>query len=419
MDMGYGHQRTAYPLRSFTFWGKVTNANNYQGISKRDRWLWEAARSFYEFISQFKGVPIIGNAGFSFLERFQKILSFYPKRDLSKPNFSLKLIYYFLKRGWGEDLISQLGENPIPLISTFFTPIFMAEVFNYPNDIYCVICDADIARTWVALDPAKSRIKYFAPNSWVVSRLKLYGVKEENIFFTGYPLPPENIGGEKMEILKSDISHRLANLDPKGIYRREYKPMIERHIGDLPHKPDHSLTIMFSMGGAGAQKEIVARYIKSLAPKIKSGEIKVVLAAGIRKDIHEYFLETIKYLGLAEFLNKNIELVFALSVTDYFGEFNRKLRKTDILWTKPSELSFYTALGLPIIIAPPIGAQEEYNRRWLLRLGSGMDQEDPDYADQWFFDFLESGRFADAAMQGFVEAEKLGTYNIQKIISKS
>ena len=60
-----------------------------------------------------------------------------------------------------------------------------------------------------------------------------------------------------------------------------------------------------------------------------------------------------------------------------------------------------------------------FNRRWLLRLGSAVDQDDPDYADQWIFDLLNSGWFAEAAMQGFVEVEKQGTYNIRKIISKN
>ncbi len=50
------------------------------------------------------------------------------------------------------------------------------------------------------------------------------------------------------------------------------------------------------------------------------------------------------------------------------------LRTTDILWTKPSELSFYTALGLPIIMTPPLGSQEEFNRKWLLTIASGTDQ---------------------------------------------
>ncbi len=90
------------------------------------------------------------------------------------------------------------------------------------------------------------------------------------------------------------------------------------------------------------------------------------------------------------------------------------MNKTDILWTKPSELSFYSGLGLPIIIAPSIGSQEDFNKKWILNLGAGILQENPKYADQWIFDYLNSGRFAEAAMQGFIEVEKLGTFNIQK-----
>ena len=417
VDMGYGHQRTAYSLKSLAFKDKVIMANNYEGIPDVDRGIWKLAKNFYESISDFKKFPFLGNIAFGVLEKFKKILSFYPKRNLSKPNFSLKLTSFFLKSGWGRDLITKLGKNPLPLISTFFMTAFMAEFFNYLGDIYCVVCDVDIARVWVSSKPAQSRIKYFAPNSWVVERLKLYGAKEENIFLTGYPLPLENIGSENLEIAKMDLGHRLLNLDPQKSYRKEYYPLIEKYVGLLPEESDHLLTIMFSVGGAGAQKEIVIKYIKSLAKKIKNQEIKVILMAGTRKNVYRYFLENIKIIGLENNLDKNIEIVFAETVDDYFSQFNQKLRKTDILWTKPSELSFYTALGLPIIIASPLGSQEFFNRRWLLRLGSAVDQDDPDYADQWIFDLLNSGWFAEAAMQGFVEVEKQGTYNIKKILS--
>jgi len=102
-----------------------------------------------------------------------------------------------------------------------------------------------------------------------------------------------------------------------------------------------------------------------------------------------------------------------------FGEcpwYDKKLRKTDILWTKPSELSFYTGLGIPTIIAPSIGSQEDFNRKWLQAIGAGVLQENPRYANQWIFDYLNSGRFAEAALDGFIEVEKLGTYNIKKIV---
>ena len=223
VDMGYGHQRTAYPLREIAFSQKVINANHYAGIPERDRIIWRATRQFYEFVSRLKRIPLFGDIVFFFLNRSQKILGYYPKRDLSRPNLSLRNVFFFLRRGWGKDLIKRLERTPLPIITTFFTPAFMAEHLNYPNDIYCVICDADVNRSWVSLYPKKSRIRYFAPCTWARDRLKLYGVRPENIFLTGYPLPRECLGAENLEILKQDFANRLVNLDPQKKYRKIYK----------------------------------------------------------------------------------------------------------------------------------------------------------------------------------------------------
>ena len=418
VNMGYGHQRTAYPLRNLTFEGKIINANDYQGIPEKDKAFWESMRRYYEALSRFSRIPLIGKATFSIYDEFQKILGFYPKRDLSKPNFALRQIYSLLKKGWGKDLIEKLKENPLPLISTFFTPAFMAEFFNYPGEIFCVVCDADISRTWAPINPGTSKIKYFAPTERVVERLKLYGVRSENIFLTGYPLPLENIGSEKMETLKEDLRHRILNLDPQKKYFEKYKILVEESLGALSEKSDHPLTIMFSVGGAGAQKEIAIQIVKSLRERIKRGEIKIILSAGIREKVKEYFEKEIGQELFLTNLDQNVEILYQEKIENYFKEFNQKLRKTDILWTKPSELSFYAALGLPIIIAPPIGSQEEFNKRWLLKSGFGALEENPSYTDQWLFDWLNRGYLAEAAMEGFVEGEKLGTINIEKIIEK-
>jgi len=415
--MGYGHQRTADNLKNL---GKIINANDYQGIPKKDKEIWQSTQKFYEFISNFKRIPFLGDLAFSIFDSFQKILAFYPKRDLSKPNFTLKNIYRLLKRGWGKHLIESLkSQNPkLPIISTFFTPAFMAEFFDYPGKIFLVVCDADIARTWAPFNPKKSKIVYFAPNKRVVERLKLYGVKEEKIFFTGYPLPKELIGSEKMEVLKENLKFRILNLDPKKKYFEKYKDLIKEKLGDLPKKSDHPLTLLFSIGGAGAQKEIGFKIIKSLKEKIKKGEIKIIISVGIKKNVRDYFLRKIEGLKMEKFLKKGIEIIFEEKIEDYFEKFNQALRKTDILWTKPSELSFYSVLGLPIIISPPIGSQEEFNKRYLLKSGFGMVQERPEYAEQWLFDWLEEGYLAEAAMEGFLEGEKLGFFKIEKIVSK-
>ena len=417
VNMGYGHQRTAYPLRDLAFKGEIINANSYQGIPEKDRKIWEGTRRFYEFISNFSRIPLVGKTAFSIYDKFQKILGFYPKRDLSQPNFNLKQIYSFFKKDWGKDLIEKLKINPLPLITTFFIPAFMAEFFNYPGEIFCVVCDADISRTWAPLNPKESKIKYFASTERVIERLKLYGVKEENIFLTGYPLPLENIGVSPpaggLEILKEDLRLRLLNLDPKKRYFEKYKTLIEEKVGKLPEKSDHPLTILFSVGGAGAQKEIAIKIVKSLRERIKRGEVKIILSAGIREKIKKYFEKNLAEIKLNEAKPHCAEIIFEKDIESYFQKFNQVLRKTDILWTKPSELSFYSALGIPIIISSPIGSQEEFNMRWLLKSGFGIFQENPNYTNQWLFDWLEKGYLAEAAMEGFVEGEKLGTLNIE------
>src|SRR3989338_1898511 len=411
VDMGYGHQRTAYPLRDIALGRLVINANNYLGIPKKDKSFWHNTRSFYEFISRFRRIHFMGERVYKIYDSLQRIVGYYPKRDLSKSNFSGKMMFSFIRTGWGHDLVINLAKNPVPIISTFFAPSFMAEEFKYPAPIYCVICDADIARAWVSLNPKESEIKYFASNNWTRDRLGLYGVKPENVILTGYPLPKENIG-RNLEIVKKDVSYRLLNLDPTDRYRRLYAPLIKANLGALPAMPNHPLTIMFSIDGAAAQKEIALQIIQSLKEKIKAKELRFIISVGTRQKLGEYFQRHIADLQLDGWLH----LLWAPTFREYFEKFNQALRTTDILMTKPSELSFYAGLGIPIVIAPPLGSQEDFNRRWLLHVGAGVDQGDAKYTDQWLFDMLDTGDLAELAMQGFVEIEKMGTYNIEKII---
>ena len=417
VNMGYGHQRTADNLRHLAYEGIIC-ANDYEGIPQKDRRLWNSSQKFYEAISIFKKVPLLGNLAFSlFLDYFQKVPPFYPKRDLSEPSLQVKQIYSFMANGWGRDLIERLKKNPLPLVSTFFTPAFMAEFFDYPGEIFCVVCDTDITRAWAPLDPAKSKIKYFAPTERVAERLKLYGVRPENVFLTGFPLPLENTGRDQ-EILKQDLRVRLFNLDPQKKFFKKYYPLIKERLGGLPLKSNHVLTLMFAVGGAGAQKEIGVKILKSLAKKIKQGKIKVILSCGARKAVRDCFQNSIKALGLDAFSGKMPEVLYSETMEGYFSDFNASLRQTDILWTKPSELSFYASLGLPIIIAPTIGSHEEFNKRWLLKSNFGILQKNPGFVQEWLFDLIDQGYLAERAFEGFLEGESQGTFNIQKIVEK-
>ncbi len=418
VDMGYGHQRAAYPLRRFSPTGKVLIANNYEGIPKKDYRLWNSTQKLYESISRMKNIPLIGKYIFDAMDYFQRIPKFYPRRDLSKPSLQVNTIYKTIRRGWGKDLVQFLNREDIPLISTFFTISYMAEYHGFKNDIYQVICDSDISRAWAPLNPKKSRIKYFAPNQRVVERLELYGVKPENIFLTGFPLPEENMGGDDLALLRRDIAERIINLDPEYHYRQKYAETVKQFLKDIKiearHK--HPLTLAFAVGGAGAQKHIAEQILASLQKKLLTGEINLNLVAGTRNDVYLYFKDCIKRLGLESVFEKNIKIIFSSDKEDYFNMLNETLRTTDALWTKPSELVFYSAFGLPIIMAPSVGSQEEYNRSWLKTIGAGISQNDPHYTSEWLFDWIKSGWLAEAAMSGYLDNRQFGVANIEDIL---
>ncbi|MDD5043176.1 MAG: hypothetical protein PHD51_00705 [Patescibacteria group bacterium] len=420
VNMGYGHDRAAYPLKDFAR-GGIIIANNYKGIPKKDEKIWRESRKFYEFISRFRHVPIVGEYAFSLFDKWQSIPPFYPRRDLSAANFQTKQTYSLIRRKkWGEDLIKLLNrENGSrPLITTFFVVAFMAEYFNYGGDIYCQICDADISRNWAPLYPQKSRINYLAPNRRVVERLKLYGVKEEQIHLTGFPLPKENIGGPGLATLKEDIGYRIYNLDPQKRYVSQFRHTIKFHLGEdnFPQKSSHPLTVTFAVGGAGAQRELGAEILDSLKNDIKKERVKVNLVAGIRNEVFLYFKKAIASCGLEKCFGECVDIIFDVDKFKYFQKFNESLRSTDVLWTKPSELSFYTGLGLPIIMAPSVGSQEDFNRIWLKSVGGGITQNNPRYANEWLFDWIESGWLARAAMEGFTDAPKLGAYKVEETV---
>ncbi len=417
VDMGYGHQRAAYPLKDIAFGGKIINANSYAGIPKKDLKVWRQSQSFYNFISRFKNVPLVGKYAFAAFDKFQSIPPFYPKRNLSHPNFQLLSSYSLIKKGWGQHFVKKIKKEKIPLVTTFFLPAYMAEEHGFEQDIYLIICDTDISRAWAPLHPSLSRIKYLAPNYRVAERLRLYGVPQENIILSGFPLPKENLGTEKLEILKKDFQERLAALDPEEKYIEKYKKSFHKpEIKKSRAKRKRPLTLMFAVGGAGAQRELGVTLTESFARDIKEERLKIILVAGIHNDVNAYFQDNLKKIGLGGQINKGIEIIFASNKEDYFQKFNLALRRTDVLWTKPSELSFYVALGLPIIIAPPIGSQEKFNRQWLTVIGAGISQEDPRYAHEWFWQWQQGGILAKAAISGYLEAEKYGTFNIEKIL---
>ncbi len=408
VDMGYGHQRAAYPLKDIAH-ERILTANKGHMISYDETKLWEKTRYMYEFVSRVKEIPIIGKPAWGMYDKFQKISPLFPFRDLSKPTLQTYAVSRFIKKGLCSSLIDYIKKKDLPMVATHPFPALAAQYYGLDN-IYCVVTDTDINRIWVPENSKENRITFFAPCIHVAVRLREYGIKEEKIILTGFPLPKENIGGNDYSILKKDLAARIYNLDPNKAFMKSHKELLDKKLP--PIKKSHPLTITYLVGGAGAETSIGIKIAKSLRKKILSDKIKLNLVAGVRMDVRSKFLEKLQKLGL----NNKVNVIFSLSKKDYFSKINKELRTTDIIWTKPSEMSFFAGLGIPVIIAPPIGAHEEYNKKWLNHIAAGFVQEDPEYVNDWLFYWMENGRLAEAAYDGWSKAPTLGTYKIEKNI---
>ena len=412
-DMGYGHQRAVYPLRHLAE-GKIITVGSDASIPESERRLWRRMTGAYEFLSRSKGIPVIGPRLFSLLDSMLKIPSFYPLRDLSASSFQANLLESLVDKGLCQGMLATVSTKNIPLVTSFYAPAIAADRRGF-NPVYCIVCDADINRVWVARAPWESRIGYFAPCGKAAQRLKAYGVPEERIHLTGFPLPLELLGDKNLGVLKSNLARRLRRLDPHGKFHARHGRNVEHFLGSETGAGGAGpITITFAVGGAGAQMEVGKRIAFSLRHRIRAGEVRLNLVAGIRDGVNCYF-QSVK----AEIAPDSdaIRVIHSTSLHGYFDHFHDALRETDILWTKPSELSFYCALGLPIVMCPAIGSQEKFNRRWLREIRAGVKQQNPDHAHQWLFDSLHRGTLAEAAWDGFLKARKLGTFHIAQALA--
>lgn len=416
-DMGLGHQRAAYPL-AYLAEGGIITAGDPAVTDPGEARLWKSLRSIYEFVSRTRGIPLVGSPLFGMMNSMQRIPTIYPLRDLSNPAANNRIVDYFISRGLGRALLRKMREKPLPMISTFYAPSLAADKHDY-KPVYSVICDADLNRVWVATRPHESQIMYFAPCGRVMRRLREYGVPDERIFITGFPLPKENIGSPEMEILKSDLKDRLRRLDPKLKFASVFGPTVESLLG--PWRPEQNgkepITLTFAVGGAGAQIEIGMQLAASLKKGIGDGKFKLKLVAGVNRAVKRAFDEYLASIGLGHAGCDGVEVVFEENKPAYFERFNRLMRQTDILWTKPSELSFYSALGIPIVMAPTIGAQEDKNCKWLTDKACAMPQYNPAHAAEWLQDMINEGILAEKALNGFIKNRKLGVYKIEEILS--
>jgi hypothetical protein len=419
--MGLGHLRAAYPLRDLAHEGIIIYGSRRSTPPQEYR-IWRCLRKIYYFSSNVGKLPLLGKPLLNLLLAVQQIQPFYPRRDLSGPNTAVRYLDRLIARkGLCFGLLDRLDGTPLPRVHSFYATAMAAARRPGPDEDYLLICDSDFNRVWVPRNPRSGRLKYLAPCTQVRNRLLAYGVPPERIFLTGFPLPKENIGGsEDLGILREDLFRRLLRLDPKRKFFSYHRRSVLGWLGqeEVPQASLGHFNLTFAIGGAGAQCDMALAILRSLQQSVLADRVRITVSAGINKKVYERLLGFVNSLNLGrEMASGRIGLVYDPDIYAYLDKFNRVLRTTDVLWTKPSELSFYCALGIPILMAPPIGTHEELNRCWLREIHAGVEAAGPVcFTHEWLFALRENGRLAEAAWDGFLKARKLGTYKIEELV---
>jgi hypothetical protein len=408
VEMGFGHLRAADAVAR-ALGQPLLHADREPVADPAERALWARTRHNYERLSRLSTLPLVGAPFGALLDTITHIPGLHPGRNLTRPTFSVGLIERLVERGVGRGVVAALEREQAPLFTTFFATALAADRKS-SAEIDCLVTDTDLARAWVARDPRRSRIRYFAPSERAVRRLAAYGVPPERVLMTGFPLPDELLGGEELPVARRNLARRLGRLDGRGRFRRALGDEAARRLGGSLAPDGESPLVVFAVGGAGAQAGLPAIFLPSLRPLVEVGRLRLALLAGTRPAVRRDFEALLARHDLAG--HPGVRIVSAPDLETYFPTCNALLAEADVLWTKPSEMTFFGALGLPLVLSPPVGTQEIYNRRWALEAGAGLAQRDPRFAGEWLGEWLEDGVLAGAAWNGFTRLPKRGLYRI-------
>jgi hypothetical protein len=332
----------------------------------------------------------------------------HPFLDLSQRTIGVRLIEHSARRARllaGRSLArAQFGAR-----HDSYSPAVLADYHGYDR-IFCVVTDSDVNRVWAPIQPHQSKIHYLAPSGRVVRRRRAYGVSKDQVELTGFPLPHSLLGGPDLAALKRNLLPRLVRLDQNGVFRQQFANELEG-LGQMPDAAG-APHLAFAVGGAGAQAEMPARFLPSLRELLTSERLRLTLVAGTKREVRDLFEIELERAGLARELGRSVRVLYEPNLDEYFDRFDALLAQVDILWTKPSELTFYGALGLALVFSPPIGVHEDYNQRWALENGAGLQQRDPNVVSEWLSEWLSDGTLAAAAWAAHKRLPCRGLYRI-------
>jgi len=387
VTMGYGHLRAARALADH-LGAELVEVDRAPWAGSSEQRGWRAARRTYEALSRASQVPVAGRPFLALLDRLTAIGAGPPHR----PPPSVRFLRRQVENGLGAAMVERLARTGRRLVTTFYVPAVVADHHRMPAD--CVVTDTDLHRIWVPAEPAGSRIRYLAPSDAAVARLASYGVAPDRVVATGFPLP--------------DSLASAAAADAALAQRRGRIERARRGVG--------TLHLTFAVGGAGAQARRAHGLLRAVRPQLRAGRLRVTLVAGTRGELARRFRRWAREETPEGYRDGVVDVLEGRDFGAYYERFNRLLSTTDLLWTKPGELVFYAALGLPLLLDRPVGRHEHANLRWAVDAGAAAPAPRPEAAAEWLGDGVAAGTLEAMAEAGFGRLPRDGARRIAEVV---
>ncbi len=205
---------------------------------------------------------------------------------------------------------------------------------------------------------------------------------------------------------------------------------LDEDCGKRIHRIKNKKTkrILLTVGGAGAQKEIFAKILLSLIPRIKAKQVAVYINVGDHKNVWEelckdipelsslsqlYFNDWNKTSHFAKMaLDHEVSGIHVFYDEDIFAAVyssNLLMRSCDVLITKPSELAFYP---VPKLLIKRVGGHEAWGAIRSAEVGDGTIECDTVGNTLQMLDLmLNSDEILTMLCNNILKANAIGTYN--------
>jgi len=286
-----------------------------------------------------------------------------------------------------------------PIIATHCYVALAAVAAGFTNVINLVI---DNHAQWFVVVPGCLNLVHGPVN--YQNFLKM-GVSPKNVQLAGHWIPRDLVLN-----IPDDCARRIARATSP-----EFKPR----------------RILIPVGGAGAQRNFICKYVKSLAPLIKQKKVQLFLNAGDHIHMKAAFESVLREIGFGENYdtvtttagvhefrdnllagNEPTSTVTLFSFSEYFpavATTDILSRVADVLACKPSELAFYP---VPKLMIRRVGDHEQYSALRAAELGDGtLEAREIEDCDKYMDLFVNGSDLLEQMNTSIIENNKNGIYD--------